>query len=322
MKKTLFTLLILSTVVGIMSCRKSGSMPNIKQYDDQQIQSYISANGITGMKRDTVGGDTTGIYYQIIQQGTGAQFDYPDSLFFTYTLKSFDGLYNNTDTVTDHFDGLLGHTAPKGLTTALHDVVKYKGTKVRLLIPSHLAYGLAGAGSGSKTIVNGRIAGNQCLDYTIYVVPDLVAYDDQVIQNYIAANSLSGYTKLLSGPAAGMYYKITVPPVNGNLITYNSSVTLYYTGQLMDNSFFDETYAPTVIPPATTTTATTFTDLQQITPGFRTGLFLLGSGNGSISLLIPSRLAYGNTSSSGSTTTIPANSCLRFEVQVTTVVTN
>ena len=321
MKKTLFTLLILSTVVGIMSCRKSGSMPNIKQYDDQQIQSYISANGISGMKRDTVGGDTTGIYYQIIQQGTGAQFDYPDSLFFTYTLKSFDGLYNNADTVVDHYNGLLGHTAPKGLTTDLHDVVKYKGTKVRILIPSHLAYGLAGAGSGSKTIVNGRIAGNQCLDYTLYVVPDPAAYDDQVLLNYMAANNLSGYTKLNTGPAAGMWYKITVP-ATGNLITYNSYVSAYYTGQLMNNSFFTDVYSPTVVAPATTTTLGSFTDLSALTPGFLNGLFLLGKGNGTISLLIPSRLAFRSSSSSADAGTIPANACVRFEVQVTDVTTN
>ena len=317
MKKTLFTLLLFSTVIGMMSCRKNGSSPNIKQYDDQQIQNYISANGITGMKRDTVGGDTSGIYYQIIEPGNGTKFDYPDSIFFTYTLKTFDGLYYNTDTVTDHYNGLAGHTAPKGLTLALHDVVKYKGAKVRLLIPSHIAYGLAGAGSGSKTIVNGRIAGNQCLDYTLYVVPDPIAYDDQVIQNYIAANNLTGYTKLTSGPAAGMYYKITAVPTGTNVININSSVTCYYSGQLMDNSYFDTNYAPTPIAPATTSSTTVFSDLYELTPGFRNGMLLLGKDVGSISMLIPSRLAYGNISQSGSSATIPSNSCLRFELKVT-----
>lgn len=295
-------------------------MPSIKEYDNQQILSYISANGLSDMQRDTVGGDTSGIYYKILQQGTGGTIDYPDSVTFSYTIKSFDGKYNNTDTVTDHYCGLFGHTSPGGLQLALHDLIKHKGTKIRLLLPSHLAYGLAGAGSGSSSVVNGRIAGNQCLDYTIYIIPDQTVYDDQVIQNYITANNLSGYTKLTTGPAAGMYYKITVPPTGANAIDINSEVIAYYTGQLMDNSYFTDVNAPTPIAPATTTVTGSFTDLSALTTGFRVGLLTLGKGGGSISMLIPSGLAYGNTSFTGDAGTVPAAAVLRFDVQVTDVV--
>jgi FKBP-type peptidyl-prolyl cis-trans isomerase FkpA len=315
MKHTLFTLLVISVIAGLVSCKKNNDMVGIKEYDNQQILKYISANGITGMVRDTAGGDTTGIYYKIIQQGTGPQFDYPDSVAFSYTLKSFDGKYSAMDTVTHHFDAPLGHVVPNGLQLALHNVAKFKGTKVRLLIPSHLAYGIDGTGSGSSTIANARIAGNQCLDYTVYLINDRAAYDDMVIANYIAANNLTGYTKLTSGPAAGMWYKITVPPTGPNAIDINSSVSLYYTGALMDNSYFDDSSAPTPIPPNTTTSPATFADLSVLTVGFRTGLLTLGHGGGSISMLVPSRLGYGNVTDN----TIPPNSCLRFEAQVTGV---
>lgn len=322
MKQTLFTLLVFSIVIGFASCKKDKSMPGIKEYDNQQILKYISANGITGMVRDTTGGDTTGIYYKIIQQGTGPQVDYPDSISYTYTLKSFDGLYSNLDTVINHSAGLLGHIGPNGLQIALHNVAKFKGTKIRLLIPSHLAFGLDGSGSGSSTIANSRIAGNQCLDYTIYIVNNQAAYDDMVINQYIAAHSLSGYTRVTSGPDSGMYYKITVPPTGPNAIDINSSVTAYYVGLLMDNSYFDNSSSPTPIAPATTTAPATFADLSELTPGFRNGLLLLGHGGGSISMLIPSRLAYGTVAqnNTGAPEGVPANSCLRFDVQVTGVV--
>jgi FKBP-type peptidyl-prolyl cis-trans isomerase FkpA len=319
MRQTLFTLLLISIVISITSCRRNVSMPDIKQYDNQQILSYISANGITGMIRDTIGGDTTGIYYKILQQGTGAVVDYPDSLNFTYTLRSFDGLYSNADTVTDHFSGLQGHIAPPGLQLALHEMAPNKGTKIRLLIPSHLGYGIVGAGSGSKTIVNGRIAGNQCLDYTIYIIPDQAAYDDVVLQNYINLHNLSGYTKVTTGEAAGMYYKVTVAPTGPNVIDINSAVTGYYEGYLMDNTIFTDINAATPVAPATVATPGTFSDLTALTPGFRQGLLMLGHGGGSFSILVPSRLAYGNASQTADAATVPAASCLRFEVQVTGV---
>ena len=100
MKQILFTFLMLF-VIGMLSCRRNQVDPDIKEYDKQQILSYISANGITGMVRDTSGGDTTGIYYKIIDQGTGPALNYPDAISYVYTLKTFDNKYITADTVTD-----------------------------------------------------------------------------------------------------------------------------------------------------------------------------------------------------------------------------
>src|SRR6201986_612872 len=138
MKLTLFTLFIICTI-GFVSCRRDHNEPDIKQYDEQQIQSYISSQGLTGMTKDTSGKDTTGIWYKILTPGTGQLLDYPDSLSYVYTVKTFDNKYLALDTVLNHFDGLLGHTAPNGLMLSLHNILKRKGSKMRVLIPSHLA---------------------------------------------------------------------------------------------------------------------------------------------------------------------------------------
>jgi FKBP-type peptidyl-prolyl cis-trans isomerase FkpA len=313
MKQKIFTFLLIA-VAGLSACRKDSVDPTIKEYDEQQIQNYIAANGLTGFSRDTTGGDTTGMYYKIILPGTGARLEYSDRLSLVFTLKSFDGKYTSADTIINHFYDYLGHLAqdglPKGLQTGIFNLLKYKGASMRLLIPSHLAYGKTGYGTGSVTNVNTRIAGNQCLEYYVHVIDNQPAYDDQVIQNYITANSLTGYTKT----ASGLYYKV-VTPGTGTVGEINdlSIVTSTYTGTLLNGVAFDE---------ASKTTAYVFTPavndgLAGLVPGVKEGLEEHAAAGTSISLLIPSHLAYGFSARSGSI--IPGFAPLRFEFQITTV---
>jgi FKBP-type peptidyl-prolyl cis-trans isomerase FkpA len=311
MKKILFTLIML-LVVGLIACRKNKVEPDIKTYDQEQIQAYIAANGITGMQKDTTGKskgqDTTGIWYKIITPGTDPAdtLGYTDQVSYVYTQKSFDNKFVLADTILDHYQGFVGHIAPSGLAIAMRNILKYNGGKMRVLIPSHLAYGASGAGSGSNTVTNGRIAGNQCLDYTINTITDQAAYDDISIQKYMTANNLTGYTKT----ADGLWYKITTAPTGTTPVTINSTVTATYTGTLLNGTVFDNSSA---------TTAATFTDLSNFITGFREGLFTLGKGGGSISLFLPSAIAYGKAGSSQAGASIPANSSLRFEITVTSV---
>ena len=97
---------------------------------------------------------------------------------------------------------------PYGLQLAIHNIVNHRGGIARLLIPSHLAYGVAGTGTGSSYVNNSRIAGNQCLDYYIHIIGNQDAYDQSVIKNYIAANGLSNSMKY---DPAGYWYSISSP---------------------------------------------------------------------------------------------------------------
>ena len=171
-----------------------------------------------------------------------------------------------------------------------------------MLVPSHLAYGTNGVGTGSNTVTNNRIAGNQCLDYTVNLISDQVKYDDLVIKNYMTANGLSGYSKTTDG----LYYKISKVGNPDSLITNNSGITVNYVGKLMNGTVFDDS----------SVTAAIFPDLLALASGFAEGIKLV-HGGGVISLLIPSRLAYGTSGGTG----IPANACLRFDIS-NVVVTN
>jgi FKBP-type peptidyl-prolyl cis-trans isomerase len=311
MKQTIFTLLLI-TSIGLISCRKTSSDPNITQYDQNQIQSYIQANGLTSMKRDTAGGDTSGIYYQIINQGSTSadnQLSYSDSISFVFTLKSFDGKYTSVDSLrANHYDSFLGHVSaaglPRGLQQALYDVVKYHGTSARLLIPSRLAYGISGYGSGSSTNANTRIAGNQCLDYYVNVIKDQVAYDDYVIKNYMSVNSITGFTKITTGRGAGLYYKVHTVGTGTDVIGQYSAFTADYSAQYLDLVALDSGTAASF--DNSSSTSAPVVGVQEGLKGQTVG--------SSITLLVPSRLAYGKGSSS-----VAADVCFRFDFTIDTV---
>lgn len=317
MRQKIFTLLIISAI-GLLSCRKSKVEPDIKQYDQAQIENYISIHGLTGMKRDKTNGDTTGIYYQIINPGDSVDqgkpippMDYPDKIAFVFTERSFDGKYAQVDTIVNHFDDFLGHVTlsklPVGLQMALHNNLRHRGGSIRLLIPSHLAFGISGYGSGSINNANTRIAGNQCLDYYVHVIGNTstdneATYDDLVIRNYMSANTLTGYTKTTSG----MYYKILTPGTGTVPITATSLNTAYYTGQLLNGNVFDQTYS---------STSYSFTLSDGLISGVIEGLQNYARAGTKISLLIPSGLGYGDVTFGS----IPPNGCLMFSWQILTV---
>ncbi|WP_183579297.1 FKBP-type peptidyl-prolyl cis-trans isomerase [Mucilaginibacter sp. X5P1] len=311
MKQTLFTLLLLSTI-GLVSCKKTGTQPNIKQYDETQIQNYISANGISGMIKDTVGQDTTGIYYKILTSPKTVTTIIGDTskISFVFTLKSFDGKYSSTDTIQNHYDGYVGHITldalPLGLRLAILNNLKYRGYSMRILIPSHLAYGLYGYGSGSIENTSSRIAGNQCLDYYVHVinnvngpVPDNQAtYDDQTIQQYMKHENFTDYIKT----STGLYYKIITPGTGAKIINQNSTIESTYTGMLLNNIQFDS---------ANNGADSVSLEVPDLIKGMQEGLTHATTGT-LISMIIPSGLAYAETATTG----VPVNSCLRFEFQV------
>ena len=319
MKQTLFTFLLI-TALGMASCRKDRIQLTIKQYDNQQILNYIAAHGLTGMKRDTIGGDTTGMYYQILNPGTQSingvpvtPLDYPSMVSFVYTESSFDGTYTQPDTIANHYYDFVGHIfsnhMPLGLHTAVHNLLKYPDASMRVLIPSHLAYGINGTGSGSNLVANNKILGNQCLDYYVHAVNNFSPYDDMVIQNYMKAISLTGYTKVQSKllPGNYYYYKILIPATSKDPITVNSTATVTFTGQIYDGTIFGQ-YNVAGGKPVPIATAV---------PGVQEGLEYYAVAGTEISLLMPSTLGYGLTppSSAG----VPPFSCLRFTFDVLAV---
>ena len=327
MKLRILTVCLLFTLAITSSCRKTGTNLTIAQHDAQQIQNYIAANHLVGFVQDTTGGDTSGIYYKILQQPkTDTLLAYSDNISFVFTLKSFDGLYTSGDTIQNHYQGYLGHIVtdalPYGLELAIINDLKHYGGSVRILIPSRLAYGRTGYGTGSSQVASSHIAGNQCLDYYVHVISaqhdsataviarqNQTAYDQLVISNYIANNSaLAGLYSYDS--SIGVYYRVTTPPSIADDITDNTTATVTYAGYLMDNLVFDD-YSQIA-----DSVSVNIPDLVSV--GVQRALKKYGGKGASLSMIVPSPLAYGENASSG-LITIPANSPLRYDYTILSV---
>jgi FKBP-type peptidyl-prolyl cis-trans isomerase FkpA len=119
---------------------------------------------------------------------------------------------------------------------------------------------------------------------------DQAAADKQKIENYLTEKGLEA-----ESTASGLYY-IIGNAGSSQKPAINSKVAVAYKGYLLDGTVFDEAEMIEF-------------QLNQVIAGWQEGIRLIGEG-GSITLLVPSALGYGNRPVGP----IPANSVLVFEV--------
>ncbi|RYY22587.1 MAG: hypothetical protein EOP41_07050 [Sphingobacteriaceae bacterium] len=291
-------------VLAMFSCKKE--YQTIYAYDNDHIQSYISANHLNMMAGDS------GIYYQIIKQGdTGNPLVDSDRIFYAFTIKTLDGKVISTDTVINrvsNYVGLNSANLPVGLQFGIKKYLQRRNGVIRLLIPSKQAYGIVGFTSPDRAI---SISGNESLDYTVYLynVNSQLAYDTIQIRNYIKKNNLTGFKKTPSG----LYYQILTAGSGTDQIYNSSTVTINLAKSILKNG-------------ASTAVETSDVAAQSVSAfssgGLQEGLQKINSG-GKIRLLIPTDLGY-STSVSSTTAgaynyNTPPNSILDYTATVTAV---
>jgi FKBP-type peptidyl-prolyl cis-trans isomerase FkpA len=131
-------------------------------------------------------------------------------------------------------------------------------------------------------------------DPTAVTAAQQAATDNSLIQAYIKANNITA-----TEDPSGLYYSV-ITPGTGAYPTASSTVTVNYTGKLLNGSVFAPTSALTA-------------SLSGLILGWQIGIPHINDG-GTILLLIPSALGYG-TSSPGAG--VPANSVLVFTISLT-----
>ncbi|WP_245580837.1 FKBP-type peptidyl-prolyl cis-trans isomerase [Daejeonella oryzae] len=270
-------------VLFLTACEKE--YEGIEQIDERKIQEYIKANNLNLTK------DPSGIYYQIMDSGTGQLAKNSEKVFFNYTARSVNGTeYFPKDPYSVYSD-FLGYVRPEGWRLALS--LLPKGGKIRVVFPSSLGFGRNGSSP---------VKGNEILDseLELYNVKTQAEMDEFLIQKYMQQNSLQ-----LTKHSSGVYYQILAPGTGTEIVDINSTITMAYTGKLLNGKIFD---SAAIDKPLTSSLTNLIRGWQEVVP-------LITKG-GKIRILIPSALGYGSAPNAS----IPGNSVLDFSIELTNVV--
>ncbi len=265
-------------------------MAKQKTADDSLIQEYIKKNNISNVQKTP-----DGLYYVITQQGAGVKPAPGQKVNVNYTGKLLDGKV---------FDSSLkpGRT-PLQFTLGGGNLIKgwdegvallNVGGKATLLIPSGLGFGSQARGD--------VIPANAVLVFDvelISVAKPQAQVDDSLILDYIKKNNLANVQKTQDG----LYYVVTQQGT-GAKPTAGQTVTVNYTGKLLDGKVFDSSLKPGRQP-------FSFQCPGAVIKGWNEGIPLLNAGS-KATLLIPSALGYGPQGNQG----IPPDAVLIFDVEL------
>ncbi|MGN6618027.1 MAG: FKBP-type peptidyl-prolyl cis-trans isomerase [Ilyomonas sp.] len=130
----------ITALVSVSSCLKSHSpcQPLKPSSEESQIVAYATANNINATK------DSSGLYYQIIDSGTGVKPTITSKVFISYTGKFLNGTGFDQQSDPSKTGWTLSRLI-QGWQIGLPLI--RKGGHIKLIIPSALAYGCVGQGS-------------------------------------------------------------------------------------------------------------------------------------------------------------------------------
>jgi FKBP-type peptidyl-prolyl cis-trans isomerase len=135
--KTLFLVFLAGMILSSQAgCLKGGASqsctPASPSSEEPSIMAYASANGINATKH------SSGLYYEIISQGSGATPTADSKVFVTYVGKLLDGTVFDQQANSDKTGWPL-KSLIAGWQIGLPLI--QKGGEIKLIVPSSLAYG-------------------------------------------------------------------------------------------------------------------------------------------------------------------------------------
>ncbi|MGI4759761.1 MAG: FKBP-type peptidyl-prolyl cis-trans isomerase [Janthinobacterium lividum] len=296
-KFRLLALLLLATgSLLTSSCKKDDVVTDYSATDDATIKKYLADNSITNAQKQT-----SGLY--VIPVVTNASAALPKvsevvSILYTGTLLNGTVIYSTSQNDNTPVSFLLqpGQVLP-GIGEGVS--LMHKGDKAVFLIPSGLAFGAAGS---SPTV-----PANTVVRYEVELVdinPTFAVPDDNLFKKYLTKNSITTAQK----QADGLYFIPTVSNPSGVQAKSGTTVSVLYTGRLLNGTVFDATSQRGNTP------FSFIVGSGATIPGFNEGVSLMRKGE-KATLLIPSGLAYGTAGNSS----IAPNTPLIFDIEVVDV---
>lgn len=291
------------------ACEKK-EYQTIEELDDVNIRNYIQKNNISVQQYEE-----TGIFYSILEEGTGQALDYEKKVPLVYTLKTLDGTFSSVDTFSAgnrYYDylgyfpyGSAGANAPgspidreDGMKVLLKKVLKNTNGRIRIIVPSRLAFGR----NGTKLIPS-----NASIDYEINAIDlqSLPAYEDESIRRYISTSGLR--LSEFERTSSGIYYKISEVGT-GEFLNETSRFKAAYDLKFLDGKSFQKADSATF-------------GLNEVIDAWKEVMPKVKE-NGKVRMLIPSSEAYGLMGSFDpqGAIAIPPFAALDYDVKVLSVV--
>ncbi len=263
--------------------------------DDAAIKKYLADNSITTAQKQT-----SGLYFvPVTTNATATPAAVGKVASVLYTGKLLDGTV--FDASSQHNNVPFSYTVGAGQVIPGFDEgvsLMHVGDKAVLLIPSRLAYGASGSSSA--------IPANSVIRFEVELVDvSFTLTDDALITKYLSDNKITTAQK----QASGLYFVPGTTNPTAVQATTGKTVSVLYTGKLLDGTVFDASSQHGNTPLSFTVGA------GQVILGFDQGVSLMHKGD-KATLLIPSALAYG---ANGAGTSIGANKVITFDVEVVDV---
>ncbi len=290
---------IIIAVIVFSSCKKE--YETVEQYDENRIATYLRDNSITNMIKDP-----SGFYYAIINQGNDGVIADADSVLFALKVTSLAGkthfetpaLSNSGEylgylTSAYGKDFLPGIQYPKDvIKTAISKV--QRGGSVKVIVPSHLAYGIKG---------NAMFSENEILiiEISVFKEESQAELDEFRISNFLAVNNITA----IRDPS-GIYYQVLQEGTTGIAADLQFLLKTKYKARLLDGYVFDQTVGDT--PYEIELKSTRYFGLKKILVGRKAGTKLR--------VFLPSSVALGSYGSAD----VPKNSNVDIEVEIQEVV--
>ncbi|MEO8796220.1 MAG: FKBP-type peptidyl-prolyl cis-trans isomerase [Daejeonella sp.] len=274
-----YNLVAVFALLAFSACKKE--YESIEQIDERKIQEYVKANNLNLTKAES------GIYYNILSEGTGEIPKNSEKVFFTYTAKSIDGTVYYDNSSFAGYSDFLGYVKPDGWRYAL-SLLK-RGGKVKVVFPSSLGFGRNG---------QSPYKGNDVIDSELELlnVDNQTEMDELLITRFIQKNNLS-----MQRDSSGVYYQIITPGTGDSIPKPSSVIKVAYTGKFLNGKTFD----------SATSAKPLESPLSVLVPGWVKTIPLIRKG-GKIRILIPSALGYGSYGNP----TIPPNTILDFTIDL------
>ena len=124
-----YFLLFSIALISLSSCKKGFDQSAQNAKDDQDIQTYLKLNNIVATK------DASGLYYQVVNSGSGAPPLSTSTVEVAYTGSRLDGsVFDQQQDIVVYLTGAI-----QGWQIGLPKIAP--GGEIKLFIPSSLAYG-------------------------------------------------------------------------------------------------------------------------------------------------------------------------------------